>query len=66
MDRNKSAYKLKDFGPLYIINLDGQPERWQWMKDQLDYWQVTNYERISAFDGRETVSYTHLTLPTNA
>ena len=53
MDRNKSAYKLKDFGPLYIINLDGQPERWQWMKDQLDYWQVTNYERISAFDGRE-------------
>ena len=53
MDRNKSAYKLKDFGPLYIINLDGQPERWQWMKDQLDYWQVTNYERISAFDGRD-------------
>ena len=53
MDKNKSAYKLKDFGPLYIINLDGQPERWQWMKDQLDYWQVTNYERISAFDGRE-------------
>ena len=53
MDRNKSAYKLKDFGPLYIINLDGQPERWQWMKDQLDYWQVTNYERMSAFDGRE-------------
>ena len=51
MDRNKSAYKLKDFGPLYIINLDGQPERWQWMKDQLDYWQVTNYERMSAFDG---------------
>ena len=53
MDKNKSAYKLKDFDPLYIINLDGQPERWQWMKDQLDYWQVTNYERISAFDGRE-------------
>ena len=53
MDRNKSAYKLKDFGPLYIINLDGQPERWKWMKDQLDYWQVTNYERISAFDGRD-------------
>jgi hypothetical protein len=36
MDRNKSAYKLKDFGPLYIINLDGQPERWKWMQDQLD------------------------------
>ena len=39
MDKNKSAYKLKGFGPVYVINLDGQPERWQWMKEQLDYWQ---------------------------
>ena len=52
MDRNKSAYKLKDFNPLYIINLDGQPAV-AVDEDQLDYAQVTNYERISAFDGRE-------------
>ena len=54
MDRNKAAYKLKDFGPLYIINLDDQPERWKFMEDQLKYWQVENYERISAFDGRNS------------
>ena len=53
MDKNKSAYKLKNFGPLYIINLDGQPERWDWMKSQLDYWGVDDYTRVSAYDGRE-------------
>jgi len=53
MDKNKSAYKLKNFGPLYIINLDGQPERWDWMKSQLDYWGVGDYTRVSAYDGRE-------------
>ena len=52
-DKNKSAYKLKNFGPLYCINLDGQPERWQYMKSQFDYWEVDNYTRISAYDGRE-------------
>ena len=31
-----------------------QPERWDWMKDQLDYWKIENYERISAFDGRDS------------
>ena len=52
-DRNKSAYKLKNFGPVYCINLDGQPERWQYMKSQFDYWEVKDYTRISAYDGRE-------------
>lgn len=52
MDKNKSAYKLKDFGPVYCINLDDQPERWEYMKDQFDYWEVENYTRISAYDGR--------------
>ena len=52
-DRNKSAYKLKNFGPVYCINLDGQPERWQYMKNQFDYWEVKDYTRISAYDGRE-------------
>ena len=27
MDKNKSAFKLKNIGPIYYINLDGQPER---------------------------------------
>ena len=52
-DRNKSAYKLKNFGPVYCVNLDGQPERWQYMKNQFDYWEVKDYTRISAYDGRE-------------
>ena len=60
-DKNKSAYKLKNFGPVYCINLDGQPERWEYMENQFKYWEVDNYTRISAY----AVSYTHLTLPTN-
>ena len=52
-DKNKSAHKLRGFGPVYCINLDGQPERWEYMKEQFDYWEIKNYERISAYDGRE-------------
>ena len=47
---NKSAYKLKGFGPLYIINLDEQPERMEWMANQLKEWEIENYTRISAYD----------------
>ena len=53
LDKNKSAYKLQGIGPIYCINLDGQPERWQYMKSQFDYWEVDNYTRISAYDGRD-------------
>ena len=52
-DKNKSAHKLRGFGPIYCINLDGQPERWEYMKEQFDYWNITNYQRISAYDGRD-------------
>ena len=52
-DKNKSAYKLKNFGPVYCINLDGQPERWEYMEGQFKYWGVNDYTRISAYDGRE-------------
>jgi GR25 family glycosyltransferase involved in LPS biosynthesis len=52
-DKNKSAHKLKNFGPIYLINLDGQPERWEYMKEQFDYWELTDYHRVSAYDGRE-------------
>lgn len=53
MDKNKSLYKLKNFGPIYYLNLDGQPERAQYMEDQFKYWEIENYTRISAYDGRE-------------
>jgi GR25 family glycosyltransferase involved in LPS biosynthesis len=52
MDKNKSTYKLKDFGPVYCINIDGQPERWKYMEDQFKYWEIEDYTRISAYDGR--------------
>ena len=52
-DRNKSVYKLKNFGPIYYLNLDGQPERKEYMESQFKYWELENYARISAYDGRE-------------
>ena len=45
-DKNKSAYKLKNFGPLYYLNLDGQPERRQYMEDQFKYWEIENYTHL--------------------
>ena len=53
MDKNKSAYKLKNIGPIYCINLDDQPERWEYMENQFKYWEIENYTRVSAYDGRE-------------
>lgn len=52
MDNNKSSYKLKNFGPVYYINLDGQPERKKYMESQFEYWEISNYTRIPAYDGR--------------
>ena len=37
--------------PIYIINLDRKPERFIYVKEQLDKMGITNYERISAVDG---------------
>ena len=53
LDTNKSAFKLKGMGPIYYLNLDDQPERREWMESQFKYWEVENYTRISAYDGRE-------------
>ena len=53
MDKNKSAYKLKGFPPIYYLNLDGQPERKEYMENQFNYWEIENYTRISAYDGRD-------------
>ena len=54
MDRNKAVYKLKGIGPIYCINLDDQPERWNYMEEQFKYWEIENYTRVSAYDGRES------------
>ena len=48
VDKNKSVSKLKNIGPIYYLNLDGQPERKQYMEDQFKYWEIENYTRISA------------------
>jgi hypothetical protein len=53
MDKNKSAYKLKNLGPIYYINLDGEPDRKAYMEYQFNYWGIENYTRISAYDGRD-------------
>lgn len=52
MDKNKSVYKLKNLPPIYYLNLDDQPERQEYMEQQFKYWEVENYTRISAYDGR--------------
>ena len=53
MDKNKSTFKLKNIGPIYYLNIDGQPERREYMEDQFKYWGIENYTRISAYDGRD-------------
>ena len=52
-DKNKSIHKLEGFGPVYCINLDDHVERWEYMQDQFEYWNIKNYTRISGYDGRE-------------
>lgn len=53
MDKNKSTYKLKNLPPIYYLNLDDQSERNQYMEEQFKYWEIENYTRISAYDGRQ-------------
>ena len=60
MDKNKSAYKLKGLPPIIYLNLDDQPERDKFMVNQLKYWQVENYTRISAYDGRDDRDLGHI------
>ena len=50
---NKAKYKLKGLPPVYCINLDGEPERWESAENMLKEWDVENYTRVSAYDGRE-------------
>ena len=52
MDKNKSTYKLQGIGPIYYLNLDGQPERKEYVEEQFSYWEIKNHTRISGYDGR--------------
>ena len=51
MDKNKSAYKLKGLPPIYYTNLDRSEDRRKYMEDQFQYWEITDYTRISGYDG---------------
>jgi len=53
MDKNKAAFKLRGIPHVYYLNLDEEPERMMYMEAQLKYWQIENYTRISAYDGRD-------------
>tara|TARA_R100001594_G_scaffold15649_3_gene32699 strand:+ start:682 stop:1608 length:927 start_codon:yes stop_codon:yes gene_type:complete len=53
-EKNKSVHKLNGIGSIYCINLDEQPERWEFMQKQFKYWNIEDkVTRISAYDGRE-------------
>mgnify|MGYP006285113377 FL=1 len=53
MDKNKSIYKLKGIPHIYWLNLDTDTHRREYMETQFKYWEIENYTRISAYDGRE-------------
>ena len=50
---NKAAFKLKGLPPIYCINLDGEPQDGNLLRICLKYWDIENYTRVSAYDGRE-------------
>ena len=52
-EKNKAAYKLKGLPHIYCINLDDKTDRWESMETQFKYWEIENYTRVSAYDGRE-------------
>ena len=60
MDKNKAAFKLKGLPHIYYLNLDEEPERMMYMEAQLKYWEIENYTRISAYDGRDDRDLGHI------
>ena len=53
MEKNKATFKLKGIPQIYYINLDDKVDRRKYMEDQFEYWDIENYTRISACDGRD-------------
>ena len=37
---NKAKFKLKGLPPIYCINLDGEPERWESAENMFKEWDV--------------------------
>ena len=60
MDKNKAAYKLKNLPPIYYLNLEEEPERRVYMETQFKYWEIDNYTRIEAYDGRDDRDLGHI------
>jgi len=60
MDKNKASYKLKNLPPLYYLNLEEEPERKIYMETQFKYWEIDNYTRIEAYDGRDDRDLGHI------
>ncbi len=60
MDKNKAAYKLKSLPPIYYLNLEAEPERKIYMETQFKYWEIDNYTRIEAYDGRDDRDLGHI------
>ena len=38
LDKNKSAYKLVNFGPVYYLNMDADENRKGYMEEQFAHW----------------------------
>ena len=53
MEKNKATFKLKGIPQVYYINLDDKVDRRKYMEEQFEYWDIENYTRISACDGRD-------------
>ncbi|AIX31003.1 glycosyltransferase family 25 [Synechococcus phage ACG-2014f] len=51
-DKNKSQFKLQGVPRIYYISLDDHAHRQDYMESQFEDWGITNFERISAHDGR--------------
>ena len=51
MDKNKSTFKLKNIGPIYYINLDGQPERKDYMENIFEKVPLNRMANWSDYNG---------------
>ena len=45
--------KFAGLPPIYYINLDGEPNRAESLENQFKEFEIENFTRISAYDGRE-------------
>lgn len=48
--------------PIFIINLNRKPERYRYVRDQLNKLGINNYRRVTAIDGFNTTTETFIKL----